>query len=88
MYGGIATALFLVFSLMWVGYTINKIPSDISIIRYNLKENKMMEFWTDLGVSVFFWVTSILISIFIIYPWSLVCWSGLKNIYALITGMR
>ncbi len=61
-------AFLLTVCLIWLGYTVNRLPRDVLTLK-SLSTSNRSELWTELLVCSFFWLVSLAIIFLVLWPW-------------------
>ena len=64
----VITAVLFLFSLAWIGKTLNHLPGDILQMKMDAQEKKWGEFYAGLVIFVFYWVGSVVLFFLFVRP--------------------
>ncbi|MFB3785078.1 MAG: hypothetical protein ACE15F_01775 [bacterium] len=62
------TAILFLFSLAWIGKTLNHLPGDILQMKLDAQEKKWGEFYSGLVVFVFYGLGSVVLFFLFVWP--------------------
>ncbi len=79
--------VFALFALLIVGQTINKLPRDLITLREYYEERNMTEFYVHLAIMAGFWMVTILLIYFLIYPAGKMALFGLGQLFKLVSPL-